>query len=471
MAIFRSNVLYLDGGIRSRASISRASPPWASASKVFAILALVAASCTPTEAREPLVATPLTQSQLVVGFLESYVLPGAVAADLESAARHSAAAALLAVPDLSFQERAASGQDGSMVSLKAALELPLVDPIRALEVALAMNGSSMTDVEVSDERRSALRSFLVLLVQLEHGEDTATQLRDVLTIVRRARPAWLAADNDLDALLLEELEAATDARFALADLRAVERQTRSLRREIAEASGVPSAQTRPISSDLSGLRVRGSDPLDVDDAAALSTCVHTSLPARRARLLAQWRNLTQERDRSSALPSLTLRIEGGLSSSGARGPASGSASLSLSMQIPTWEVMTGALNISASPSGAEQELSLGWPNRYRDPRPSQTVDVEADVAAATDQVHRDLLETLATLADLRSRLAAVEVLELRMEPLWRSRTQGDDMAAIEAAQQRMAASMKRIDLAASIRLYRLDVAHVCGSMASVTSAS
>lgn len=358
-----------------------------------------------------------------------------------------------------------------MVSLKASLELPLVDPTRSLEVALAMNGSSMTDVEVSDERRSALRSFLVLLVQLEHDEDTATQLRDVLTIVRRARPAWLAADDGLYEVRLEELEAATDARFALADLRAVERQIRSLRREIADTSGVRSAQTLPISSDLSGLRVPGSDPLEANDEAALSTCVHTSVPAERARLLARWRNLTRERDRSSALPSLTLQIEGGLGSSGARDPASGSASLSLGMQIPTWEGMTGALNISASPSGAEQELSLGWPNRYRDPRPSQTVDVEADVVAAAGHVHRDLLETLATLADLRSRLAAVEVLELRMEPLWRSRTQGGDMAAIEAAQQRMAASMKRIDLEASIRLYRLDVAYVCRSITSLTTTS
>lgn len=415
--------------------------------------------------------TVLTQSQLVSAFLDSYVLPDSVLADLESADRATATAALLAAPDLSFQERATLGQDASMASLRASLELPLIDPTRSLEVAMALTGSDMTDVEVVEERDSALRNFLTLLVQLEHAEDTTAQLRDVLTTVRRVRPAWLAADGGLEDVPLEELEAATDARFASTDLATVERQTRELRRRIAETSGMHSAQTRPILSDLLGLRVPGGEALDIDDEAALRACVHASVPVRRARLLAQWRNLTSDRDRSSALPSLTLRVEAALGSNGAPGPASGSASLSVGMQIPTWQVMTGSLHVSGSPWGAEQELSLGWPNRYRDPQPGKAVDVEADVATAADLARRDLLEAIATIADLRSGFLAVEVLLLRMEPLWRSRAQGDDTDAIEAAHQRMAASMKRIDIETSIRLYRLDVAYMCQNLAPVSSAS
>lgn len=466
-----------------RDSTSRATVSKPSASKVLAVLALLAVVHAAAEAREPMPAAPLTQSQLVARYLDAYVLPAQVIADLQAAARDREAAAMLAAPDLALQERATSGPDGSAVTLSASLEFPLIDPTRSLEVALAMNGSSMTGVEALEERRSDLRSFLVLLVQLEHAEDTAAQLREVLATVRRVRPSWVvtadgAADDPeggADAIRLDELEPATDARFAMADLATIERQTFALRREIADASGVRSAQTGPILRDLSVLRVPGDPLLDVDDDAAVRACVHASVSVRRARLLAERRRLTRDRERSSALPSLTLRVEGGMSSSGARDPASASAGLHIGMTIPTWEVMTGALNVSGSSSGFEQELNLGWPNRYRDPPPDPTVgakdDVGADAGAVEDQVYRDLLDTLATLADLRFRLAAVRALELRMEPVWRARAQREDMAAIEAARQRMATAVKRIDLEASIRFYRLDVAYLCRPLASLAAPS
>lgn len=444
--------------------------PTVSISTILSALTLAVFVLARAEAREPEVGTPLTQSQLVAGFLDSYLLPDSVLAEVANAERDTATAALLAAPDLSLQQRASLGREGSMASLKASLDLALIDPTRSLDVALAFNGSTMTNVEVLEERRSALRSFLALLVRLEHAEDTSAQLQDVLTTVRRVRPSWLSADVRSEEVRLDELEAATDARFALTDLETVERQTRDLRRDVAKASGMRSAQTRPILRDLRGFRVPTSDATVVDDETTLRACVYASVPVQRARLLAQWRNLTRDRDRSASLPSLTLRLEGALESIGAPGPASGSASLSLGMRIPTWQGMTGALDVSGSLAGAEQELSLGWPNRYRDPPPGTVVDVEAEVAAAADQANRDLLEDLATLADLRFKFSAVEALQLRMEPVWRSRAQGDDLAAIEAAHQRLAASMKRIDLEASIRLYRLDVAYVCQQLAPLTIA-
>lgn len=413
-------------------------------------------------AREPMPPTPLTQSQLVSAFMDHYQLPEELASELRRAAVLSASARLLGAPDLALRQRSELRSEGARASVSASLELPIVAPSLPLEAAIAEVGEALTMLDVADARMTATRAFLELLVRLQHAEDSTALVADALRVVRRTRPGWLATSERAEPVRLAELPAATDARLAEADLRALQRQVTGLRRAIAEHTGLGAATDRDILPDLPVLRVRASIP-SAADSESIQACLGTAMSVRRSRTVARWNALQRDREAVDGSPVLSLRIAGTYDAAG-EGPAlAGSATLGLSMRVPSWSPITSAFSLDVGPDGAEQDLDVGWPNRQRDPPPAPRTEPDTDLSLAVRELERALQEHLASIQDLRDRLHALDELRLRTRPLMLATDQEDALMPIDAARQLAKVGLQLVDLEAALRLEQVDLALACGT--------